>query len=81
MHFNHIQIGYQPRYSKRAAWAWWAFFGNLGAHQFYLGNRRQGWLRALTFGGLFMLTIKDAFTLSHDVESANLRALAEEATR
>ncbi|MFJ9245024.1 MMPL family transporter [Streptomyces sp. NPDC101776] len=61
-----------PR-SVAVAYVWWFFLGLFGVHHFYLGRTRLGLLHLCTLGICGLGWLADAFTLPHQVRSANAR--------
>ena len=57
------------------------FFGFAGLHRFYLGKVGTGILWFLTAGFLFIGTIVDLFTLSRQVDNANIHKAAVRAAK
>ena len=47
--------------SVAATWLLWLFFGEFGAHRFYLGRVGTGIAMLLTLGGLFIWALVDVF--------------------
>ncbi|MEU0821175.1 MMPL family transporter [Streptomyces mirabilis] len=64
-----------PRAAKSVAVAylWWFFVGLFGMHHFYLGRTGRGLLHLCTLGICGLGWLADAFTLPHQVRSANVR--------
>jgi RND superfamily putative drug exporter len=61
------------RKSAAVAYVWWLFLGLFGAHWFYLGNRRRGWLYLCTVGLLGLGWLVDPFTLPRQIRTKNGR--------
>jgi RND superfamily putative drug exporter len=65
--------------SLAVAYLWWILLGLFGAHQFYLGRTRRGWLYLGTAGVITLGWLLDLFTLPAQVRQAN--ALLQQADR
>ncbi|QDN75914.1 MMPL family transporter [Streptomyces sp. S1A1-7] len=59
--------------SVAVAYLWWFFVGLFGMHHFYLGRTGRGLLHLCTLGICGLGWLADAFTLPHQVRSANAR--------
>ncbi|MGW2611680.1 TM2 domain-containing protein [Streptomyces mirabilis] len=59
--------------SVAVAYLWWFFVGLFGMHHFYLGRTGRGLLHLCTVGICGLGWLADAFTLPHQVRSANAR--------
>ena len=57
--------------SKGTAYALWFFLGGLGAHRFYAGHTGYAIGMLLTFGGLGVWTLIDAFLIGKAIEQHN----------
>ena len=60
-------------YSFRIAYLLFFLFGWTGAHRFYLGKIRSGFLYMFTGGLFFFGLVHDFFTLPRQVREANIR--------
>ena len=65
-----------PKSSLAIAYLWWFFLGLFGAHHFYLGQHRRGWLYLGTAGLCGLGWLVDPFLLPRQVRGANARLLA-----
>lgn len=65
------------RKSIAAAYVWWLFLGLFGAHYFYLGKRRLGWLYLCTVGLAGLGWLVDPFTLPRQIRAINRRPAEE----
>jgi RND superfamily putative drug exporter len=71
----------QPHPNSLAiAYLWWFFLGLFGAHHFYLGQHRRGWLYLSTAGLCGLGWLVDPFLLPRQVRSVNARLLARART-
>lgn len=59
--------------SKSTAYLLWFFFGLIGIHKFYLNKPVIGVVYILTLGLFGIGWLLDLFTLSNQVDIANLR--------
>jgi len=57
--------------SKGIAYALWFFLGGFGAHRFYVGHTGYAIGMLLTFGGLGVWTLIDAFLIGKAIEAKN----------
>lgn len=57
--------------SKNTAFILWFFFGGMGGHRFYLGHTGYAIGMLLTFGGLGLWTLIDAFLIGKAIEQHN----------
>jgi len=62
---------------KGTAYIWWAFFGLVGGHRFYLGKPFTAILQAVTFGGLGIWVLIDLFTIPYQVARFNKKHFKE----
>jgi putative drug exporter of the RND superfamily len=65
-----------PKSSLAIAYLWWFFLGLFGAHHFYLGQHRRGWLYLGTAGLCGLGWLVDPFLLPRQVRGVNARLLA-----
>ncbi len=68
------------RNSLAIAYLWWFFLGLFGAHHFYLGQHRRGWLYLGTAGLCGLGWLVDPFLLPRQVRGVNARLLARART-
>jgi RND superfamily putative drug exporter len=59
------------------AYLWWTVLGVFGAHQFYLGRKRRGYLYLFTAGLCGLAWLIDLFTLPGQLGQTNVRLRTE----
>lgn len=72
---NAAAINPSDRKVSSAYWLWF-FFGALGGHQFYMGNKGRAISYIFTVGWLTVGVWIDLFTMRKQVERANARRVA-----
>jgi RND superfamily putative drug exporter len=65
------EVTLPPHKDVAIAYVWWLFLGLFGAHWFYLGKRRRGWLYPCTVGLAGLGWLVGPFTLPRLIRTIN----------